>query len=206
MNDYQREQWDALTLAIEQVAQLSVDERLGLIREMAPYLAFRKEVDRFLETRFSDRCTRSCYTNRRSACCSKDGIITFWADVVINVCLSSESEILKLQQALQSPEFDHKCTYLEGSGCCWKVRPLNCTMFLCDQVQQEVFPNNAKYQEEWSELNRRAKTFRWPDKPVLFDRLETFFMERGCTSSLMYINTSPGLLRIKRQAATIGRL
>lgn len=206
MNDYQQEQWDALTLAIEQVALLSTNERQNLIREMAPYLAFREEVDRFLEAHFSDRCTRSCYTNRRSACCSKDGIITFWADVVINVCRSSESEILKLQQALQSPVFDQKCTYLGDDGCCLKVRPLNCAMFLCDQVQQEVFPGNAGCQEGWDDLNRRAKTFRWPDKPVLFDRLETFFMGRGCRSSLMYINTSPGLLRIKRQAATLGHL
>lgn len=206
MNDYQQEQWDALALAIEQVALLSIDERHELIREMESYLAFRKEVDRFLNAHFSDYCTQSCYTNQRSACCSKDGIITFWADVVINVCCSSESALSKLQQALKSPLFDKKCTYLGKEGCCWKVRPLVCTMFLCDQVQQVVFPANVGCQEEWDDLNFRAKAFRWPVKPVLFDRLETLFMERGCRSSLMYVNTSPGLLRIKRQAAADGSM
>ncbi len=76
-----------------------------------------------------------------------------------------------------------------------------CAMFLCDQVQQEVFPGERACEKRWDELKHRAQAFRWPDRPVvLFDRLETIFMERGCRSSLMYINTSPGLLRIKRQA------
>ncbi len=202
MNEYQREQGDALTLVIEQLGLLSNDQRQALNDELGPYLAFRKEVDRFLDAHFSAHCTRSCYTNRRSACCSKDGIITFWADVVVNVCCSSGSALSRLQEALNSPAFEHKCTYLGIDGCCWQVRPLMCAMFLCDQVQQDVFSKERVCEKKWDELKRRAQAFRWPDRPVLFDRLEVLFMERGCRSSLMYINTSPGLLRIKRQAMT----
>lgn len=204
MNDYQREQWDALTLAVEQVMMLNDDERRDLIVEIGSYLKFRKKIDLFLADHFGIHCTKSCYTTRRSACCSKDGIITFWADVVINVCSSSESDLSVLQHALKSPVFDHKCTYLGNDGCCWQIRPLMCAMFLCDQVQQKVFPFDKEVEEEWKELNQEAKAFRWPTRPVLFDRLETFFMDRGCRSPLMYINTSPGLLRIKRQRVKDG--
>ncbi len=101
MNEYQREQWDALTLAIEQVGLLNNSRRQTLIDELGPYLAFRKDTDRFLDAHFSVHCTRSCYTNRRSACCSKDGIITFWADVIVNVCCSNESALSRLQEALK---------------------------------------------------------------------------------------------------------
>lgn len=204
MNDYQQEQWDALTLAVEQIMKLSDNERRGLTAEIAPYLDFRSETDLFLRNHFGGHCTESCYTNQRSACCSKDGIITFWADVVINALCSNESALAQLQHTIETPLFDHKCIYLGQNGCSWQVRPLVCAMFLCDQVQQKVFPANAALEEEWGKLNRRAKAFRWPVKPVLFDRLELFFMSRGCRSPLMYINTSPGLLRIKRQGLKDG--
>jgi hypothetical protein len=48
-----------------------------------------------------------------------------------------------------------------------------------------------------------GKSFRWPDRPVLFDQLEQVFMAVGCRSPLMYINTSPGLLRIKQKAGLL---
>ena len=200
MNDYQKEQWDALILAIEQLGRLSAAQRHGLIQEMQPYLAFRKKVDQFLADYFSDHCTRSCYSNRRSACCSKDGIIAFWADVVINACCSSNAALKKMSSALHSPVYDHKCTYLGIDGCCWQVRPLMCALFLCEPVQQEVFSGEETCKNQWDQLKSQAKAFRWPVGHVLFDRLETFFIDRGCRSSLMFINTSPGLLRIKRQA------
>jgi len=200
MNDYQQEQWDALRTAVEQLGLLSAGQHQALIQEMAPYLAFRKEVDRFQAVHFGEHCTRSCYSNQRSACCSKDGIIAFWADVVINVCCSSKASLEKLFESLHAPFNNHKCTYLRADGCCWQIRPLMCAMFLCEPLQRKVFATDETCKNRWDQLKKQAKAFRWPEGPVLFDRLETFFMDRGCRSSLMFINTSPALLHVKRQA------
>ena len=52
---------------------------------------------------------------------------------------------------------------------------------------------------------REAKAYRWPEKPVLFDALEKIFLDLGCDSSLMFLNKSPGLLRIKQQAGLIDK-
>jgi hypothetical protein len=49
-------------------------------------------------------------------------------------------------------------------------------------------------------LKQREKHFRWPDRPVLFDDLEKYFMAAGYSSPLMYLNNSPGLLRVKELA------
>lgn len=201
MNDYQQQQWDALQLAQEALQALDDVERRDLESDLGEYLRFRGQVDLFLDTHFGTHCTAGCYENQRSACCSKDGIITFWADVVINLLRSDAGGIAEMERALSDPTYTHKCTYLGRSGCRWAVRPLGCTMFLCDEAKTAVFEDETgELQRQWEMMNEQAKAFRWPDRPVLFDRLETLFMERGCRSPLMYINTSPGLMRIKKQA------
>ncbi|MDA8141778.1 MAG: hypothetical protein M0036_24295 [Desulfobacteraceae bacterium] len=200
MNDYQQQQWDALQQAREGIAVLEVCEKDALLAELREYLDWRTSLDHFLSEHFSAHCTQSCYENRRSACCSKDGIITFWADVVINVLCSNKDHVVDLEKALTQPTYSYKCTYLGPMGCCWQIRPLGCATFLCDEVQQKILSGNSKLQSQWTVLNNRAKSFRWPDQPVLFDRLEIYFLERNIRSPLMYINTSPGLMRIKQRA------
>lgn len=199
MNDYQREQWDALSLIMSRISLLDPTQRGGLQQRIAPYLDFRQRVDRFLSTHFGAHCTQSCFSNHLSACCSKDGIITFWADGVINALAASAAQMEDLFQALQKPHHPRKCTYLGPAGCRWQVRPLMCAMFLCDPVQTRVFEGHKDTEADWAALQQEAKGYRWPDRPVLFDWLETYFMDMGCRSPLMYINHSPGLLRIKRQ-------
>jgi len=54
-----------------------------LTAELTDYLDFRSQVTSFLETHFSRVCTEACYKNKRSACCSKDGIIAFFGDVAV---------------------------------------------------------------------------------------------------------------------------
>lgn len=204
MNDYQQEQWDALKLTQKMLSSLTHNELEQLKNRIHPYLDFRNKVDRFLQIHFADHCSQSCYANRRSACCSKDGIVTFWADVVINTLNSSSSVLLDLEHALINPLYDHKCTYLAANGCCWQVRPLMCVMFLCDDVQASVFQTEHNHlKQQWQTFIDVAKQFRWPDRPVLFDWLETYFMKRGARCSLMYINTTPGLLRIKQKSGLI---
>ncbi len=200
MNDYQKEQWDALSLIMRQTGTLKASQRALLLSRIAPYLEFRQQVDRFSATHFASLCTRSCFESHLSACCSKDGIITFWADGVINALVSPDPHLEELLQALVRPYSKLKCTYLGPFGCLWKVRPLMCAMFLCDAVEKKVFTADRAAEDRWRDLVNTAKNFRWPDRPVLFDWLETYFMDLGCHSPLMYINTSPGLLRVKRSA------
>lgn len=204
MNDYQTEQWNALLLARRLLSRIDAVEVERLNKLILPYLEFRNRVDQFLNTYFGTHCTRSCYANSRSACCSKDGIIVFWADVAINMLCSDEVQRTDLERALQKPFQDHKCTYLGARGCRWRVRPLVCAMFLCDPVRATVFQAGNEIEAQWKALQQRAQHFRWPDKPVLFDYFETYFIDLGGRSSLMHINGSPGLLRIKRQAGLCG--
>ncbi|MBI5062986.1 MAG: hypothetical protein HZB87_05880 [Desulfatitalea sp.] len=204
MNEYQTEQWNALLLARQLLSRIDAVEVERLKQLILPYLEFRDRVDRFLNVYLGAHCTQSCYANSRSACCSKDGIIVFWADVAINMLCSDEVQRTDLEQALQKPFQDRKCTYLGARGCRWRVRPLVCAMFLCDPVRATVFQAGNDIEAQWKALRQRAQDFRWPDKPVLFDFLETYFMDLGGRSSLMHINGSPGLLRIKRQAGLCG--
>ena len=198
MNAYQSEQMDALNQIVNHI------DILKSIRDdgVRSYLTFRRHLDEFSKKHFAAFCTRACFENRTSACCSKDGIITFWADMVINIANTEECQIDDLFTAIATPLFAEKCIYLGENGCRWRVRPLGCALFLCDQVQDAVLERHADLRRQWEAIQSRAKAFRWPDRPILFDYLEQVFMEAGCRSPLMYINTSPGLLRIKQQATT----
>jgi hypothetical protein len=196
MNDYQTEQMEALGQIVKNNAILASIHDDAI----CDYLSFRRQLDEFSDRHFSRFCTQSCFDSRTSACCSKDGIITFWADLVINAAHSNKHQIDDLFAAIEKPLHPHKCIYLGESGCRWQVRPLGCALFLCDQIQDHVLARRPDLQQRWGAFQSKGKTFRWPDRPVLFDHLERLFMDAGCRSSLMYINTSPGLLRIKQRA------
>ena len=73
-------------------------------------------------------------------------------------------------------------------------------MFLCDQSQSEVFDDKTIAREKWEHFRKLEKKFKWPDRPVLFDYLESYFIKAGFKSSLMYFHNSPGLMRIKKLA------
>jgi hypothetical protein len=73
-------------------------------------------------------------------------------------------------------------------------------MFLCDPVQEQVFAADPSLRGQWDQLLQAAKGYRWPDRPVLFDRLEQIFIEAGCQSPIMYLHNSPGLIRVKKRA------
>ncbi len=89
---------------------------------------------------------------------------------------------------------------LGQQGCRWNVKPIVCEMFLCDAAKTRVFTQHPEAAAEWTKLERQRKSFTWPDRPVLFDMIEKYFIAADCASSLMYLNNSPGLLRVKRQA------
>ena len=208
LSEYNREQLEALRMVRRCLAALPEKQRRMLQENIADYLAFRCDVDAFLQQHFADLCDRTCYTSRRSACCSREGIITFFADVVINCLQSGREELDGLQQCLLGAQNRDKCVYLGPRGCRWRVRPVICAMFLCNRAADSVFQDRPPLQNRWEQLCRRKQLFTWPDRPVLFDELEAFFMRRRCSSPLMYLHNSPGLLRVKKerdQAAAVDK-
>ncbi len=197
MTEYQHEQMEALELVTGYLSGLKTADMDELKEKLTDYLKFRKDVDIFLSTYFSEVCTETCYQSQVSACCTREGVITFFADVVVNVVMSHERAIKDLFSVLRVPQEGSKCIYLGEKGCIWAVKPLICEMFLCKKAEDTMLKNNRDLKKEWQALKDREKTFRWPDQRVLFDDLEQLFIDAGYTSPLMYLHNSPGLLRIK---------
>ncbi|WP_319525284.1 hypothetical protein [uncultured Desulfosarcina sp.] len=203
MNDYQQEQLEALRIVRQGLARMDESDRGALKNEIGAYDRFRQTVDAFLQRHFSGVCTRLCYQSRTSACCSKDGIITFFADAVVNALHAAPEQLDRMEAALQQVNSGHRCVYLADDGCIWAVRPVVCAMFLCDRAMETVFKDNPQAREQWQELRSQEKTFKWPDRPVLFDHLEKVFIDMGYRSSLMHLNFSPGLLMVKKKAGLL---
>lgn len=197
---YQKEQIDTLVRIIRAIRRMDPGEIEKLRAACSPYLRFRKEADAFLSRHFAGVCTKKCYESRMSACCSKDGIVTFFADVVINVLFSTDREVKRLLARLKNPANPHKCIYLGDIGCVWQVKPIVCEMFLCDTAMESVFEENPEAREAWEKLKRERKRFTWPDRPILFDDIESYFLSLGIESPLMYLHNSPGLLTVKQNA------
>jgi hypothetical protein len=200
MNSYHKEQIDALIMVKRHLDNLPASEHQALRASVADYLMFRREVDEFLVNHFSEICTQTCYQSRMSACCSREGIITFFADIVVNVLVSAQADIDNLQAVLSKPNDGFKCVYLSEKGCLWRLKPIVCQMYLCDRSKDHVFGQESKLKSEWKLLEQKRKRFTWPDRPVLFDDLESYFMKAGYRSPLMYLHNSPGLLRVKQEA------
>jgi hypothetical protein len=199
MNSYQKEQAESLAMVQRHLETLSLAQRKALEMQISDYLVFRDEVHTFLSEHFSDLCTEKCYRNNLSACCSREGIITFFGDMVVNALVSQSEEIKALMSVLQKPNTGFKCIYLGNKGCMWRVKPIVCEMFLCDQAQKQVFEEKPWAEVTWNQLKQRKKLYTWPDRPVLFDDLERYFMDAGYSSPLMYLHNSPGLLRVKQE-------
>lgn len=200
MNDYQREQLDALTIVRRGLVQMDDRERRRLRATVRDYLAFRRSVDAWLDRHCNGICTQTCYQSRTSACCSRDGIITFFADAVVNALVAAPETLDRMETRLRGVNQGHRCVYLSADGCVWSVRPVVCAMFLCDRAMQAVFTADPPARTEWDHWRKASKTFTWPNRPVLFDHLERRFMQLGYRSTLMHLNLSPGLLHVKRQA------
>ena len=203
MNDYEQEQFEAFTIVKEGLRQMDAVQRRQLIEAAAQYMQFRHRVDQFLDRYFSAICTETCFTSHTSACCSKDGIITFFADAVINALYATDAQMDQLMTVLHQGNAGHRCVYLGEDGCLWTVRPVVCAMFLCDRATNAVFDATPAARTQWERLREQEKRFKWPDRPVLFDYLERVFIDRGYRSTLMHLNFSPGLLRVKRNAGLI---
>lgn len=200
MNEYQKEQLNALNIVREGLVQLGEAGRMELVDKVHGYMQFRQSVDGFLHRYCSEVCSRTCYRSRTSACCSKDGIITFFADTVVNALHATVAQLDRMETVLRRVNTGHRCVYLGNDGCMWTVRPVVCAMFLCDRAMNTVFDGAPGVKKQWESLRRQEKLFKWPDRPVLFDHLEKIFLDLGFRSTLMHLNLSPGLLRVKQKA------
>ncbi len=201
ISQYQQEQLEAVSLAKSHLEKLSADEQEDLRTLCSQYIFFRNEVEAFQNEFFSSTCTASCFQRRLSACCSREGIITFFADAVINELFSPQDKTSSMIEILQRTDENPKCVYLNhDKGCMWEIKPIVCAMFLCEPAKIKVFSENKDAESTWNSLKKAEKDFTWPDKKVLFDILEEIFISAGYNASTMYLHNSPGLLRIKKLA------
>jgi hypothetical protein len=200
MSSYRDEQRQSQELVIRYLRKAPEAERAQLKRMCSDYRDFRATIRDFQRRHLHAICTLSCFQSNLSACCNKDGIITFFADLVVNALFSPPHALDDLMQSLHTARDDMKCIYLGADGCRWHVKPLGCEMFLCDRALEGMKTADPQAAMVWQRLETEAKGFRWPDRPVLFDLIETRFLAAGLCSSLMYLHNSPGLMRIKRKA------
>ena len=200
IGEYNTDQLASFRALTEAMHRLDEAELHGLRQAILPYLDFRRNLDRFSSACFGSYCGRTCFETCMSACCGFESIFTFFADQVVT-CLESEpADMDALFRVLARPNTSKNCVYLGQNGCLWRVRPISCAMFFCDQAKEAVFGEQPKAKSTWEVLRAREKEFTWPTQPVLFDELEVFFRNKGLDSPHMYFHRSPGLLRLKKQA------
>jgi len=200
MSPYNRDQLEAITMIRRYMGEPSRGRMSQIKRKIQSYLRFRADVADFQKRDFSVLCTQKCFTSQTSACCGREGIATFFADMVINIFLSSAEEIDSLSQTLIHDLGGLNCVYLTDKGCLWRLKPIVCEMFLCQHAKDTVLGGDETIQSQWEKLCRREKRYTWPSRPVLFDDLEKLFIKKGFDSPLMYFHRSPGLLRVKAQS------
>ncbi len=205
ISPYNQEHLETLVSVREHLDRLSPSQRRFLLERARPYLAFRREVAAFQAEHFSAVCTIACFQDHTSACCAREGIMAFFADVVVNGLLATPEELDALVRALDSPTDGRQCVYLADTGCLWSLKPIVCEMFLCDHAIRTVLEPSEERMARWHAFRQRERAFTWPDRPVLFDELEAFFLKAGLDSPLMYCHKSPGLRRVKARAEQGGK-
>ena len=179
------------------------DEKNHLKETVKPYLQFRKELQHFSMVHLFRLCKTKCYDTGLSACCTKEGVITYFADMVVNLLHSDPAQTSRFKEHLDRPRNDTLCVYMGESGCVWKIKPIVCEMFFCDWLLEETANRNPATAVEIEKFNTLKKQFLWPDKPVLFDAIETIFLEKKLEATTMYYHLSPGLKAIKKKAGLI---
>jgi hypothetical protein len=145
MNAYQKDQLDDMGIVQKHLEKnhgiLSENYQQKLVQATEEYIIFRKNVETFLAKHFTGTCTKNCYDDRLSACCGKDSIIIFFADIVINFLFSTAEENRALIRILHQNNTTFKCIYLDREkGCRWKIKPIICAMFLCPKAQKKSIP------------------------------------------------------------------
>lgn len=197
MSYYHRDQLESIRKTFEACERLDEESKNYLRKISIPYMEFRKELQEFNKKYFISYCQKACFENGRSACCGYESIIVFFADEVINYVFGGRDDFPIILEKLNRVKPSDHCVYLGDRGCLWTIRPISCAMFFCDDAKRKVFQVFSEAEKIWRELVKKEKSFTWPDKPVLFDLIEEFFIELGIKTGHMYFHNSPGLLKIK---------
>lgn len=203
ISEYNRDQLLSFQAIRGSCLLLADDELEQLIESFQPYLAFRKALQEFQSRYFQSFCAETCFRTGLSACCGFESIITFFADQVITYCVSPPEEQTAILRVLGRPNRSQRCVYLDAQGCIWKVPPISCAMFLCEQTKESVFAEHSESRTEWERFQAHEKEFTHPTQRILFDDVERFFLDREVRSPHMYYHFSPGLLRLKAKAGIL---
>ena len=199
ISEYNRDQLNTL-IRIRHFLKNKQPSLKNRLKEMVrPFLEFRAVVDNFQSKYLVNICTSKCFQGKQSACCNKDGIATFFADFVVNIINTDNPGLDLIEDSLLKETSGNKCVYLTTHGCLWNYKPIVCEMFLCDHAKTALKEKGSAYITRWLKLREEEKKYTWPDKPVLFDELESLFLAEGIESPLMYFHKSPGLLRVKSE-------
>ncbi|MBW1974796.1 MAG: hypothetical protein JRI45_04400 [Deltaproteobacteria bacterium] len=201
LSEYDRRHLETQKIALKCYDSITESERLFLYWLSIPYLMFRQKLDRFTKRFFALYCQEQCFVTGRSACCGFESIMVFFADEIINLLWGDRSQGVNLINRLaQGNKTSSHCVFLGNGGCLWGVRPISCAMFFCDEAKKQIFAKYPNAEIEWNELLKEEKNFTWPDKPILFDVIERFFIRKGFYSPHMHFHFSPGLRRIKEKS------
>lgn len=203
MNGYQKEHADTFKMVRSYLSARSGSERRYLRELCGPYTDFRKRLGQFQRAHVTGLCTAKCFQNHLSACCSRDSIVVYFADVVVHCLYADGARTDEMESALRGRNRGHRCVYLTDKGCRWHVSPIVCAMFLCDEAESHLSTASARAAQKWRSFQKERRCFTWPDRPVLFDALERRFLDAGMSSPLMHLNSSPGLLAVKRRAGLL---
>ena len=203
ISEYNRDQLLSLQAIHKACGRLPDVEILSLVERLGPYIEFRRQLESHQSQYFRDTCEANCFSTGLSACCGFESIITFFADHVINFLLSTPGENGRIVSVLGRANRTGRCVYLQATGCIWRLSPISCAMFLCEDAKQTVFTRHPEAVAPWAELREREKDYTYPTQPVLFDDLEKVFRGLGVDSPNMYFHTSPGLLRLKARAGIL---
>ena len=103
MTPYQKEQSESLDIVRSYLPGLLEGERENFRDLVSDYLSFPERAGNFPAEHFSGVCSETCFQSRMSACCSRDGMITFLADVAVNALVSAEADLARLDAALRRP-------------------------------------------------------------------------------------------------------
>jgi hypothetical protein len=199
-SSYQVEQLEALCLVRMHLNPCRAPSAIGCGRRSPTTWPFGAAWMTSCTANFGGVCSTTCYRSRLSACCSREGDCDLFrrrghqpAALRASARPTSSSGAsgrkhrpeVRLPRAGRLPvarQTDRVPDVPVRSG------------------QGESFRRSPRTASEWADFEQERKLFTWPDRPVLFDLLEAYFISAGCSSSLMYLHQSPGLLRVKRQA------
>jgi hypothetical protein len=205
LSPYTSQHLETLAVLTRQLKELEAAESEKLRGMLGPYLAYREETAHFFRDHLIGGCRRRCLAKNSSGGCGRAGVNVLFSDIVVVHHTAAAEKVDDLGRALEGDRGGKNCAYLGREGCHWAMKPIACEMFLCDELKEEIFAADDGLRREWEQLRAREKEFTKPDRPVLFDDLERFFIEKGVENPLMYFHHSPGLLRLKRKH-NVGRL